>query len=117
MPNAKTKIKGKGNIPGYDTDLEIEVDDKYEVYGKHVPDKTKFEKGFITWFNAFGVRDKKNGKDANVRYKVILEKLPEGQRLFYLYNDTPVEIFPEEEGNGKIRYFLDIGDPPNGTYP
>ncbi len=117
MPNQKFKMKGKGNISGHDTDLDIDVDDKYEAYSKPVPERTKFENGYITWFNAFGVRDKKTGKDTNVRYKVILQKLPEGKRLFYLYNNQPVELFPEDEGNGKVRFFLEIGDPPTGIYP
>lgn len=117
MANKKFNIKGKGNIPNYETDLEIEVDDKYEAYSKAIPDPTPFEDGHITWFNAFGVREKTSGKDANVRYKVTLQKLPEGKRLFYLYDNQPHEIFPEEEGNGKVRYYLEIGDPPNGSYP
>ena len=117
MAEKKFKIKGKGNIPNYDTDLEIEVDDNYEAYGKAVPDPTPFEEGYITWFNAFGVREKANGRDANVRYKVTLQSLPSGKRLFYLYNNEPHEITPEGAGNGKIRFSLDIGDPPTGTYP
>jgi hypothetical protein len=117
MANAKFKIKGKGNIPNYDTDLDIEVDDKYEAYSKPVPDPTPFENGFITWFNAFGVKEKATGKDANIRYHVTLQALPAGKRLFYLYNNQPHEITVADAGNGKVKYTLDIGDPPTGTYP
>jgi len=48
MANSKFKIKGKGDIPNYDTDLEIEVNDKYEAYSKPIPDPTPFKNGFIT---------------------------------------------------------------------
>ena len=117
MANGRFKIKGKGNIPNYDTDLDIEVDDKYEAYSKVVPDPTPFENGFITWFNAFGVREKATLKDANIQYKVTLQALPSGKRLFYLYQNRPHEIRVENAGNGQVQYTLDIGDPPNGTYP
>ena len=117
MANAKFKIKGKGNIPNYDTDLEIEVDDKYEAYSKPIPDPTPFESGFITWFNAFGVKEKTTGKDTNSQYKVTLQKLPAGKRLFYLYNDQPQEISTEDAGNGKVKFTLSVGDPPVGSYP
>jgi hypothetical protein len=117
MANAKFKIKGKGNIPNYDTDLDIEVDEKYEAYSKPVPDPTPFESGFITWFNAFGVREKANGRDAHVQYKVTLQALPPDKRLFYLYDNQPHEITVEDAGNGKVKYTLDIGDPPTGSYP
>jgi len=118
MANTKFKIKGKGNIPGYDTDLEIEVNDQYEAYSKPIPDPTPFENGVITWFNAFGVKEKITGKDATIRYKVTLQRLAEKKRLFYLYNNEPQEITSfEEAGNGKVKFTLDIGDPPTGTYP
>ena len=117
MANAKFKIKGKGNMPNYDTDLEIEVDDKFEVYSKPIPDPTPFESGFITWFNAFGVKEKATGKDTNIQYKVTLQKLPTGKRLFYLYKNQPQEISTEDAGNGKVKFTLAIGDPPTGTYP
>ncbi len=117
MANAKFKIRGKGNIPNYVTDLDIEVDDIYEAYSKPVPDPTPFENGFITWFNAFGVREKVSRKDANVQYTVTLQALPAGKRLFYLYNNQPHEISVEDAGGGKARFSLGIGDPPVGTFP
>ncbi len=117
MPDKKFKMKGKGNIANHDTDLDIEVDDTYEVYSKPVPDPTPFENGFITWFNAFGVRHKTSKKDTNIRYKVTLQKLPAGKRLFYLYNNVPHEITPEDDVVGKVRFFLEVGDPPTGIYP
>jgi hypothetical protein len=117
MANAKFKIRGKGNIPSYDTDLEIEVDDKYEAYSKPVPDPTPFENGFITWFNAFGVREKASGQDASIPYKVTLQALARGKRLFYLYKNQPHEITVQDAGGGKVRFSLDIGDPPTGQYP
>ena len=117
MANAKYKIRGKGNIPNYDTDLDIEVDDKYEAYSKSIPDPTPFENGFITWFNAFGVREKDTGKDADIQYKVTLQALAPGKRLFYLYNNQPHEITVQDAGSGRVRFSLAIGDPPTGQYP
>ncbi len=117
MANAKFKIRGKGNIPNYVTDLDIEVDDRYEAYSKPVPDPTPFENGFITWFNAFGVREKVSGKDANIQYTVTLQALPAGKRLFYLHNNQPHEISTADAGSGKVTFTLDIGDPPSGMYP
>lgn len=117
MADGKFKIKGKGNIPNYDTDLEIEVNDKYEAYSKPIPDPTPYQNGFITWFNAFGVREKTTGRDANVHYKVTLQELPAGKRLFYLYNNEPVEVTTENAGQGKVKFTLDIGDPPTGQFP
>ena len=117
MADGKFKIKGKGNIPNYDTDLEIEVNDKYEAYSKPIPEPTPYQNGFITWFNAFGVREKITGRDANVRYKVTLQELPAGKKLFYLYNNEPVEITTESAGDGKVKFSLDIGDPPTGSFP
>jgi len=111
------KIKGNNKIPNYDSELDIDVDDKYEAYSKTIPDPTPFEDGFITWFNAFGVREKSSRKDADVRYVVTLQALPAGKRLFALYDGKPHEIESHEKLNGKIRFTLSIGDPPLGAGP
>lgn len=117
MANAKYKVKGNNKIPDYDSELEIEVDDKYEAYSKDIPEPTPYQGGFITWFNAFGVKEKKSGKDADVTYKVTLQTPPTGKRLFALYGGEPHEIPTEDAGNGKVRYTLNVGDPPNGYFP
>lgn len=117
MADGRFKIKGSGNIPDFDTDLEIEVDLKYEAYSKPVPDRTPFEDGYITWFNAFGIRDKATRGNANVPCRVILQNLPEGKRLFVFHDDQPHEIFPQNIGQDRVMFTLDIGDPSIGTFP
>jgi len=116
MANAKYKIKGNNKIPNYDSELEIEVDDKYEAYSKDIPDPTPYQGGTITWFNAFGVREKSTGRDEDVTYKVTLQSLPAGKRLFALYGGQPHELTTEPEG-GKIKFTLNVGDPPIGSGP
>jgi hypothetical protein len=117
MANMKHTIKGRAHLPNHNPDLDIEVDDQYEPYSKPIPGPTPFEDGFITWFNAFGVREKKSGRNFNIQYKVTLQALPVGKRLFYLHNNQPQEITPEDAGSGKIRFTLSIGDPPIGSFP
>ena len=117
MANEKFKVKGKGNIPNYDTDLEIEVDDKYEAYSKPVPEPTPYQDGYITWFNNFGIREKSTGKTKDITYVVTLQAPPTGKRLFVLYGGEPHEIQPEAAGNGKVKFTLNVGDPPSGMYP
>lgn len=118
MANAKYKVKGNNKIPNYDSELEIEVDDKYEAYSKAIPEEpTPYQGGVITWFNAFGVRAKSTGRNADVTYKVTLQALPAGKRLFALYGGEPHEIPTQDAGNGKIRFSLNVGDPPIGSYP
>ena len=117
MANQKYKVKGNNKIPNYDSELEIDVDDKYEAYSKDIPDPTPYQGGTITWFNNFGVREKSNKKKANATYTVTLQALPEGKRLFVLYGGEPHEIIPTAAGNGKVKYELNEGDPPNGFYP
>lgn len=117
MATAKYNIKGNDKIPNYNSEIEIEVDDKYEAYSKAIPDPTPYERGVITWFNAFGVREKASRKDANVTYEVILHALPNGKKLFALYEGKPHEITIQEAGKGKIKFTLDVGDPPVGQYP
>ena len=117
MANEKYKIKGNNKIPDFDSELEIDVDDKYEAYSKPIPEPTPYQGGYITWFNAFGVREKASGKNADVIYKVTLEALPAGKRLFALYGREPHEIVPDAVGNKKVRFTLSVGDPPTGFYP
>src|SRR5512138_4014843 len=117
MANMKYKVKGNNKIKDYDSELEIEVDDKYEAYSKDIPEPTPFEDGHITWFNAFGVKEKSSGKNANVTYKVTLQAPPTGERLFVLYGGSPHEISPDNAGNGKVKFTLNVGDPPTGYYP
>lgn len=117
MANIKYKMVGNDKIPNYQSEIEIDVDDRYEAYSKPIPEPTPFEDGFITWFNAFGVREKTSRKDANVTYNVVLHALPAGKRLFVLYDGKPQEIKPESAGRGRIKFTLSVGDPPTGIYP
>jgi hypothetical protein len=120
MANKKYKIKGNNKIPKYDSELEIEVDDQYEAYSKPIPEEPTpipGGGGYITWFNNFGVKEKSNEKNADIAYTVILHPLPAKKRLFAYYEDTPHEIFPEDAGNGKIKFPLNVGDPPVGMGP
>ncbi len=117
MPNAKHHITGNNKIPHHDTRLEIDVDDQYEAYSKPIPEPTPFEDGFITWFAAFGVREKVSRKDANVTYVVTLQALPGKKRLFVLYDGKPQEIKTQDAGKGRVKFTLNIGDPPAGAYP
>jgi hypothetical protein len=117
MPNAKYKIRGNNKIPNYDSELDIDVDDKYEAYSKPIPEPTPYQGGVITWFNAFGVREKASRKNANVTYTVTLQMPPAGKRLFALYDGEPHEIATQEAGRGKVRFTLSVGDPPTGYFP
>lgn len=117
MATTKYQLTGNDRIRDYDSRLEIEVDDRYEAYSKPIPEPTPYEDGFITWFNAFGVREKASRKDANVRYTVTLQRPAAGKRLFALYDDQPHEIEIQRTGNGRIKFTLDVGDPPVGYYP
>jgi hypothetical protein len=117
VANEKYKLKGNNKIPDYDSELEIDVDNKYEAYSKPIPEPTPYQDGFITWFNSFGVREKRSRKDADVTYQVTLRGLPAGKKLFALYGGQPHEITTEDAGNGKVRFTLSVGDPPTGAYP
>ena len=117
MPNATYNIKGNNVIPNYNSDLEIEVDDKYEAYSKDIPDPMPYEGGVITWFNAFGIRDKSTGNNADVSYVVTLQQPPGAKKLFALYGGEPHELQTEDAGNGQIKFTLSIGDPPVGSWP
>jgi len=118
MPNKKFKIKGNNKIHNYDSELEIDVDDQFEAYSKTIPEPTPYKDGYITWFNSFGVRRKSTGKNEDVTYTVTLQALPDGKTLFALYGGEPHEIKTEPVGNsGKVRFTLNVGDPPAGSYP
>src|SRR3989337_1467663 len=110
MANAKYKIKGNNKIPNYDSELEIDVDDKYEAYSKEIPAPTPFEGHEITWFNAFGVREKSTRKNADVSHTVTLQALPAGKRLVVLYGGEPHEVAMQDAGNGKVKFTLSVGD-------
>jgi hypothetical protein len=119
MANAKYKLKGNNKIPNYDSELEIDVDDKYEAYSKDIPEPTPHgEKNqYITWFNAFGIREKATGQNADVPYTVSLQSLPEGKKLFVWYDGKAHEIKLEKGESGKEHFPLNIGDPPTGQFP
>ncbi len=117
MANRKFKIKGNNKVPGYDSEIEIDVDDKYEAYSKPIPEPTPYQGFTITWFNNFGVREKSSGKNANVTYIVKLKKLPKGKRLFALYGGEVHELTADDAGNGNIKFELNVGDPPIGSGP
>ncbi len=117
MATKKHQIMGNNKISNYDSRLEIEVDDKYEAYSKPIPEPTPFENGFITWFNAFGVRERTSLKNANIAYTVTLQTPPAGKRLFALYDGVPHEIKPEAVDKGRVKFTLSVGDPPLGHFP
>jgi len=114
MANEKFKIKGNKKIPDYDSEVEIDVDNKYEAYSKDVPEPTQYAGITIIWFNAFGVREKSNHKDADVTYKVTLQAAPAGKKLFALYDGEPHELTTEDDSHGKVKFTLNVGDPPIG---
>lgn len=116
MANAKFHIKGK-SIPNYNTELEIEVDDQHEAYSKPIPAPTPYQGGHITWFNAFGIKEKATGKNKDITYTVTLQALPAGKSLFALYGGEPHQLTTEDAGNGRIKFTLSVGDPPVGHYP
>ena len=132
MAKKKFTVKAdKENVPGYDSELEIEVDDGYEAYFKGtIPEPTPYQGFTITWFNNFGVRDKNSKVDTDVEYTVKLKKLPAGKRLFVLQNGKVIEVtqktpkdsnkdklkFADAE-SGKVKFTWDAGDPPTGTGP
>jgi hypothetical protein len=117
MATTQYRIVGNTKIPSYDSSIEVEVDDKYEAYSKPIPDRAPFEDGFITWFNAFGVREKASRKDAEVLYTVTLQTPPVGKRLFALYDGRPHEIKTQDADKGLVKFTLSVGDPPLGHYP
>jgi len=114
MANEKFKIKGNNKIPDYDSEVEVDVDNKYEAYSKEIPEPTQYQGITITWFNAFGVREKSNRKDADVTYKVTLQAPPAGKKLFALYGGEPHELTTEDGGPRKVKFTLNVGDPPVG---
>ena len=122
MANEKYKIKGNNKIPNYDSEVEIEVDDKYEAYSKPIPDQpTPLPNGGqVTWFNNFGIREKSTGRNADVTYTGTVQALPAGQMLFTILpgNSVPQEVTTDPVGNtGKVRFTLSVGDPPVGSGP
>jgi hypothetical protein len=120
---APKTIKGKANIPGFNTDLEIDVvDDQYEVYDKDLPKdlpKETSSRQKITWFNNFGVRRKNStAREKSVpQYRVFLQKLPEGKKLCAYFNGSVTDIPVQNAGPDKILFTLSEGDPPTGYYP
>ena len=131
MANSKTKIKGNTKIPNYDSEIEIEVDNKYEPYKKTIPSPTKYEGFTITWFNNFGVKNKATGNNAKATYTIKLKNMPAGKRLFVrAAGGTIIEVTkkkpgaPEKDnlkysdaGNGNIKFSWNEGDPPIGFGP
>lgn len=122
MANEKYKIKGNNKIPNYDSEVEIEVDDKYEAYSKSIPDQATPlpTGGKVTWFNNFGIREKSTGNNADVTYTCTVQGLLTGQKLFTLLpgETVPQEVTTDPIGNsGKVRFTLSVGDPPLGAGP
>jgi hypothetical protein len=119
---APKTIKGKTSIPGFNTDVDVDVaDDQYEAYDKDLPKdlpKETKNKEPITWFNNFGVR-RKNGQEEKTvpQYRVFLQKLPEGKKLCAYYNGVVNDVPVQDEGLDKIVFTLNVGDPPVGHYP
>jgi len=131
------KVKAdKEKISGYDSELEIDVDDAYEAYFKgSIPEPTQYNDGSktftITWFNNFGIRDKSTKQDADVEYTVKLKKLPAGKRFFVKdKNENVIEVTQKgqkdndnvklkysDAGGGKVKFKWNVGDPPTGAGP
>ncbi len=121
MAGGKYQIKGK-NIPNFDSDIEVDIgaanDAEHEVISKNIPDPTPYNGGTITWFAAFGVREKSNKNFANITYTVTLSALPAGKtKLFALVSGGPIELTTQGAGKGKIKFSLAVGDPPIGYWP
>ncbi len=119
--DGKFKIKGK-NVPGYDSEIEVDIGSenatKYDVVSKEIPASSSYKDGTITWFNAYGVKEKSTGKYANISYTVTLSALPAGKtKLFALINKIPQELEFKTGGSGKIKFTLAVGDPPVGIWP
>jgi hypothetical protein len=124
MANEKFKIKGNKKIPDYDSEVEIEVDNKYEAYSKPIPDQAtplpSPPGGQVAWFNNFGIREKSTGQNKDVTYTGTIQALPAEKHLFVLYpgNPTPQQVPTTPIGNsGKVSFTLSIGDPPVGMGP
>ncbi len=115
-------IKGKTTLPGFSTDLDVDViDDQYEAYDKDLPKglpETTKNGESITWFNNFGVRRKNGAQEKTVpQYRVFLQQLPDGKKLCAYYNDTVNDVPVQNTGSGKMVFTLNVGDPPTGAYP
>jgi hypothetical protein len=125
MANEKYKIKGNKKIPNYDSEIEIDVDDKYEAYSKPIPDEQtpipNIPNGKVTWFNNFGIRNKSDKKNADVSYTVTLQALQADQLVFVLLPGNPPvlqQVQTTPVGNsGKVSFTLSVGDPPVGSGP
>jgi hypothetical protein len=63
------------------------------------------------------VREKSSGKNADVSYKVTLQAMPAGKKLFVFYGGEAHEIATQDAGNGKVKFTLSVGDPPTGQFP
>ena len=119
--DGKFKIKGK-HIPDFDSDIEVDIGSNnagnHDVTDKPIPDPTPYDGGTITWFVAFAVKEKSNGHYANLTYTVTLNALPKGKtKLFALVDGAPQELHTSSAGSGKIKFTLDVGDPPTGYWP
>jgi len=133
IPGDKKHIANITKYKDFSPDLEIDIVDtkvagNYTVYSKNLPDPTDHptRDGKIRWFNAFGVKDS-NGKDADVKYTVTLQKLPDNTELYYgvqkqnqpgVYDAVQIANKDIERLPGdRIRFTLEIGDPPTGVFP
>lgn len=143
MANGK-KINGKRQgipaDPNYDTSVEIDevhsdfvADDKGDLPGSLPSHFDQEKKQPITWFNNFEVKriDKKNVDKVPSPYKVILQKLPKDKRLC-IYIGKLMEITAKQgqldkvvdykyvvdkDDDQKIVFYLDVTDPPTGSFP
>jgi hypothetical protein len=130
----RNTVNGKGNIPGFNTNVDIIVADEYEGYAKPISDppdtwQVGNETLKIRWFNIFGIRESNSKKEvAQITYDVVIQRpqLADGTRLrvFYLRKnrqnkDEIVEITSSlvDFDRDHVKFTLDIGDPPIGMYP
>ena len=121
---------GTDSIGTFKTQLDIEIpdlaEDKYIADWKEYTDELPeyFVEGTsqypITWFNNFYVKIPDDpGDGIRVRqYKVTLQTPPINARLFYF--DTVEKVIKEvmyDPNQTTVVFWLDLGDPPVGSYP
>ena len=114
--NGKFTITGRRNI---DIDLGNNDVSKFVVVQKDMDPTVPAQWNGVTidWFVSFGVRvrnaDGSHGNFAAITYNVTLDPIPAGKRLFAFYNGRVQQLTFQAAGN-KIRFSLNVGDPPVG---
>ncbi len=117
--------RGRYEVPGR-RNIEIDLGDndptQYAVVQKDIDPNipTSFNGIQIEWFNTFGIRRRRRGKNlgdyANIPYTIFMDALPAGKRLFAYYGGAIHELSFQTEA-GQTRASLSVGDPPIGYGP